>query len=390
MMPHLDIEWILPDGRVGGRAPDGTFKVAGALPGATIEATHWSKRGSAIEIDTWRETAPSPHRVPHPCPVLERCGGCDLGALDAEVRRQHLLTMVRRALQLAADPAFVASPRRVRHRARVRLAVDGASLGFRAHRSHALVDLDDCHAAREEVAARIAEVRARLPIEGLEAVEVRSDGSRAVLALEGRVKTADLEGLDDVALNGRAVHGDPTLVLDVLGIPLRCSPKSFYQVNPEVNAALVRHVRDAVVEARPERVVDLYAGIGNLTLPIAATGAPTVAVELEGQATADLRHNAASNGLAIEVHTGKVEKHDLTRTPFDVAVLDPPRAGAGPVMERVLRQRPRRIVLVSCHVPSAARDVRPALKAGYRLVDATCFEMFVDTHHLETVTVLDR
>ncbi|MEZ4319870.1 MAG: hypothetical protein R3F61_20335 [Myxococcota bacterium] len=390
MMPHLDIEWILPDGQVGGRTRDGTFKARGALPGARIAPTATQARGRTVEITAWDPVSASPHTVSHPCPVLEQCGGCDLGALDRDVRRTQLVSMVQRALRLPEPPPLVPSPLQIRHRARVRLAVDGAKLGYRGARSHDLVDVEDCWAARPEVAARIAEVRSRLPLPGLEAVEVRSDGTRAVLALEGRVDPAALEGLEDVAVNGKAVTGDPTLTLEVCGTHLRCSPRSFYQVNLEINETLVQHVRDSVLAARPERVLDLYAGIGNLTVPIAVSGVPTVAVELEGQATSDLKHNATANGVSIEVHTGRVEKFDPSRVAFDVVVLDPPRAGAGRVMEALLLQRPRRIVLVSCHVPSAGRDLQPALRAGYRIADARCFELFVDTHHVETVVVLER
>ncbi len=168
------------------------------------------------------------------------------------------------------------------------------------------------------------------------------------------------------------------------------SPRSFFQVNLEVNELLVQAVVAAVVEASPERVLDLYSGIGNLTLPIASRGIPVAAVKLEGQATSDLKFNAKAHGLSIEVHTKRVERFDPTFSPFDVVVLDPPRAGCKGVIERLLDQRPRRIVLVSCHVPSAARDIRPALAAGYSLASVQCFEMFPETHHIETLLVLDR
>ena len=134
-------------------------------------------------------------------------------------------------------------------------------------------------------------------------------------------------------------------------------------------------------------VADLYAGIGNLTLPLAEGGRPVLAVEMEGQATHDLRARAPAH---VHVQTGRVERFDLSRHPFDLAVLDPPRAGAGEVMQRVLHNRPRRIVLVSCHLPSARRDVAVARKGGYRVGSVRCFDLFPDTHHVETVIALER
>lgn len=387
MMPQLDVEWILPDGRVGGRTPDGTFKVHGPLVGERIQPTAGKPRGRTLEISAYDSLSPSPHRVEHACPVQAACGGCDLGALDPTVRAQQLAAMVQRALQLDAPPALVPSPRASRHRARIRLSIDGQTLGYRGARSHALVPVGDCLAARDEVAARIAEVRDALPLPGATAVEIRSDGVRAVLAFDGKIPRGALDRLDDVAVEGRAVRGDPTLVLPG-AVPMRASPRSFYQVNLEANALLVAHVVALVEAVAPERVLDLYAGIGNLSLPLAARGTPVAAVELEGQAVADLRHNA--QGLPVEVIGVDAGRFDPSRTPFDVVVLDPPRAGAPGVVDRLLLQRPRRIVLVSCHVPSAARDIAPLLRAGYRLGPVTAFDLFPDTHHVETVLALDR
>jgi 23S rRNA (uracil1939-C5)-methyltransferase len=398
MMPQLTVEWILPDGRTGGPAPKKadfrSFRVRGPLPGARIASVDGRRRGRTLDLSEYDLVAPSPHRIPHPCPVQGTCGGCDLGALATDVRLEHLARMVQRALRLDDPPPVTRSDRRLRHRSRVRLAVDGARIGYHEARSHDVVDIEDCLAADEALMPLLRTLRGLLPIEGLRAAELATDGTRAVAWLEGRVDSASVSELGHVAIDGRGVAGDPTLTLGVQGpagpLSLRVSPRSFTQVNAGINQLLVDWVVDRVRAASPERIVDLYAGIGNLTLPLAQLGVPVAAVELEGQATADLRFNAEQNGVHVAVHTGRVERFDLAQVPFDVAVLDPPRAGAGNAMERVLLHRPRRIVLISCHVPSAARDVRPALEAGYRLTEVRVFEMFVDTHHVETAIVLDR
>ncbi|MCA9495269.1 MAG: class I SAM-dependent RNA methyltransferase, partial [Myxococcales bacterium] len=134
------------------------------------------------------------------------------------------------------------------------------------------------------------------------------------------------------------------------------------------------------------RVLDLYAGIGNLSLPLAARGLPVIAVEAPGPGSEDLRRNAA--GLPAEVHARPVERFDASRSPFDALVLDPPRAGAPGVLPKVTLLRPRVIVLVSCFAASAARDL--AELKGYRAVSVRCFDLFPDTHHVETVVVLER
>jgi tRNA/tmRNA/rRNA uracil-C5-methylase (TrmA/RlmC/RlmD family) len=116
---------------------------------------------------------------------------------------------------------------------------------------------------------------------------------------------------------------------------------------------------------------------------------PVEAVELEGQATGDLQ--ATAEDLPhVAVTTMPAERFDPQRTPFDVVVLDPPRAGAGEVMDRVLRSRPRRVVHVACDPVAGARDVARAQRQGYTPSAMQLFDLFPRTRHVETVTVLDR
>lgn len=327
---------------------------------------------------------PSPDRRVPPCPWDTRCGGCDLSALAPEARSRVLSHTLQWAVRAASPPEWVPSPRPHGHRARIKLAIEDGRLGYRAARTHALVPIDDCLVARDEIRHAIARLRT-YPLDGFERVELRSDGARVVFAFEGRGRVPDL---GDVAVNGKRVTGDPRLELRVGAVQLRASPRSFYQVNLEVNERLVTWVRDTVVGLRAERVLDLYAGIGNLSLPIAAAGIPVVAVELEGQAVGDLRARAV--GLPVEVIGRDVGTFETTRTPFDVVVLDPPRAGAPGVLARVARQRPRAIVYVSCHLPTALRDLKEIRGAGYDLRRVCGFDMFPDTHHFETVLLLER
>jgi 23S rRNA (uracil1939-C5)-methyltransferase len=224
---------------------------------------------------------------------------------------------------------------------------------------------------------------------------LRSDGKRAIYAFssEGRISEAlraNLAALGDVAIDGQPIAGDPTLRLHVAGHALRCSPLAFYQVNLEINEELGAFVRQAITDLRSERLLELYAGIGNLSVPLAANGLPVVAVEREGASTADLRATLAERSLPIRVVTSAAEAFDPSTEAFDVALLDPPRAGAPGVIPKILRNRPRGIVYVACHVPSAARDLKPAFDAGYRLADVRCFDMFPGSHHFETVAVVVR
>jgi 23S rRNA (uracil1939-C5)-methyltransferase len=392
-MPTVEIAWLWPDGDGGAPWDGGTVRIPGTVPGDVVEFAPGERRGRTLHATVATLATPSARRQVPPCPWDARCGGCDLSALAPDARRDAFARTVMRVLRLDAVPEVVPSPR-ADYRARIQLAIEGGAVGYHASRSHELVAIEACAIARPEIRAAHERLRALPPgaLAGLGRVELRSDGERVVFAFTaaGRPDPAALASLGDVAIDGRAVHGDPVLWLPTDGLALRASPRSFFQVNPEVNAALVAHVRDAVLGFRAERVLDLYAGIGNFALPIAARRVPVTAVELEGQAIGDLQASAARAGLTVQAIASDVGRFDLSRHAFDVAVLDPPRAGAPGVLARVARNRPRGIVLVACAIASAARDLGEAVGAGYRITGVRCFDMFPDTHHGETVITLSR
>ena len=383
----LALRWLHPDGRVGGR-------VNGGPDDGEVRWVDGHVLGDELDPTTLAPFSTGPARVAT-CPASRslggRCGGCDLDRWLPDVRHHALAAMVARAYRLDDPPPVVPSPRDHGTRARIQLTIDEGRIGFRAPGTHDLVPVDDCELGRPELRAAIRALAPhRLP-DTVDRVELRSDGERVVFAFrrrKGARGPVELPELGDVALDGRAVAGDPTLWLPHVGRSLRASPLSFYQVHLELNRALVEAVTGHVQAVEPERVLDLYAGIGNFSVPLAEAGIPVEAVELEGQATADLAHTAS--GLPVVVTTTPAERFDPQSTPFDVAVLDPPRAGAGEVMDRVLRSRPRRVVHVACDPVAGARDVARARKQGYAVASVQLFDLFPRTHHVETVTVLDR
>lgn len=400
-MPELDLTWLLPDGAVGGMGPDGPVKLRGALPGDRVIYELETQRGRTIIGRLEAVVDEGPDRRASPCEWSDRCGGCDLDQLGIDAQRAAKAAMVQRALRLPEPPPILHRGPRRAYRARIKLALVDGRVGYRQARSHDLVPVEACGIARPEVETALGRLRpwaAEHGTEGLDSVEIRSDGTRAVFHFvsDGSVPRSQREALPalgDVALDGRAVAGDPTLWLTLAGTRLRASPRAFFQVNLDVNADLVSLVAGAVAEVQPERVLDLYAGIGNLTLPIAqASGAPVLAVEREGQAMDDLAANAAAAGLddRIRALPMPVERFDPSREPFDVVVLDPPRVGAPGIVDELLRNRPRRIVYVACHPPAAGRDLKAAREAGYGIARVSALDMFPDTHHVETVVVLDR
>jgi len=166
----------------------------------------------------------------------------------------------------------------------------------------------------------------------------------------------------------------------------------FAQVNLEQNRRLVAEVLSAAGPVDGLRILDLYCGMGNFSLPLAQGGAQVVGVEDFPPAIERARGNAQANGLGAAFWCRPVAQalaNELAGEHFDLVVLDPPREGAKDAMTALLHQRPRRILYVSCDPATLVRDLKPLIHKGYRVTGARGIDLFPQTFHLESLTCLE-
>lgn len=403
-----------------GQQDDGlTWFVPGALPGELVEVepeqrkTRWA-RGRLQQV-----LEPAPDRVAAPCPVADRCGGCDWQHVATPRQGEHKRAIVADQLR-----ALVPDPARVRlqategpalgYRRRARLhyakADDGTlRLGFFAARSRELVDTHACPVLRPELEhafERVRELAPLMPAQG--EVLGLSDGQRAVLALPGVRPTEEALEAAHALLDERLVGlvlrggrqsvavGDHELRLDGgPGLPaMRAHPFVFTQANAAVNRALVQHV---VRAARPEglRVLELYAGAGNFTRALARTATRVWTLDDDREAKELLRTMADAEDLPINAKHGSapnlLASLDERGYRYDVVVIDPPRAGLGQASAaKLAKVVEKRLVYVSCDPATLARDLRVLIDGGLRLVDVTVFDMMPMTAEVEVVATLER
>lgn len=315
--------------------------------------------------------------MPHPLVDAGILPLADLPYSEQLARREEIVREAFRRGRVDAEiRPIVPSPRTEGARARVKLRVGaGGALGFHRPGSHTFVEVPLDALARPEIVAAAAALRGTLR-PGQE-VELRSDGARVVIVLD---EPADVPG--NVWAKHRALRGETTLTVN----GLRVSPRSFYQVNLEVNDRIVADVDELLTALAPARLLDLYAGIGNLSARAVRRGVPATLVEQERSSAGD----AAKNLPAAEVLTQDAGKWVAGHRFFDVALLDPPRAGAPGLLQKLVVTRPRALVYLSCDPATLARDLRPALGAGYRLERVQPYDMFPGSDHVETLAVLVR
>ncbi|HWA71456.1 MAG TPA: class I SAM-dependent RNA methyltransferase [Polyangiaceae bacterium] len=414
------IEKLVPGGAGMARRADGSVGFApGALPGDRIAVERLTQKKSYAEAREFRVLEPSAERVAPGCPNFERCGGCDWLHLAYDAQLRHKASLLAEALHRTGgfrehpEIRVVPSPRQSGYRSRIRLHIDDQGrFGFFAAASHRLVELEHCPAALPELNhaftefARIAREFPKL-LAAFEQAELRAsplapnfalrlvprgDLQRASVAAE-QLLTAlrSVFSLSIAGISGDFAQRFPLSTTLSLEVPA----DAFVQVNWEVNLLLVQALGDGARTRGVRRFLDLYAGAGNFTLALAAAGLSGVSVEGHPSAARAARRSLEAYGFSkVEVHAADVRTAlgalDPRAEPFDLAVLDPPRAGAAEILASLVALSPRTIAYCSCDPVTLSRDLQRLTKRGYVLEALSAFDMFPGTHHLEALAWLSR
>ncbi len=357
-----------------------------ALPGERVRAVVTEDRGgSYCRADAVQVLEPAAGRVPAPCPVAGPggCGGCDFQHADHDTQRELTSAVIAEQLHRIAGcevtvPVEALPGGPLRWRTRTRLTADGSGrLGFRAHRSHAVVPVEDCPIT---VAGALDGVAARRWQPGTE-IEVVADGT-------GETHVAQLRP----GRSPRQLQGSGRAVFHAAGRRWDVAAHGFWQVHPAAAGALAGIVGEWAAAPPGGVGWDLYGGVGLfgsvLAGQVGTTGSVLV-VESSPRAVAD-GAAALADLPHLQFVTARVQRA-LPRLPArpDVVVLDPPRRGAGKqVAAAVAARRPARVVHVGCDPAALARDVAAFAGCGYRLEAIRALDSFPMTHHVECVALL--
>jgi 23S rRNA (uracil1939-C5)-methyltransferase len=433
-LPEGEFEAVIDsaghDGRGVARIDGKTTFVHGALPGESVKFRYLNRRRSHDEGQVVSVIQASEDRVQARCAHYGLCGGCSLQHVEpsAQIRAKQAVLMdsFRELGKVAPEtllpPIINDSPWGYRRKARLGVkdvARKGRVLvGFRERGSSLVADLEKCHVLHPRVGELLPELSAL--IESLSIsnrvpqIEMAMDDERCVLIL----RILDPLSIDDEGLlnDFQSVHpvvfylqtGGPDTVrplsvevdlsysLPAYDLTLGFLPSDFTQVNTDINRKMIERAIHLLDLRSSDRVLDLFCGIGNFTLPIARNCDITVGVEGDAGLVARARANAERNGvLNAEFFDadlyGELEAESWMRRNFDKALLDPPRSGALQVLPLLPRFGIKRIVYVSCFPGTLARDAGELVsKHGYRLVSAGVMDMFPHTTHVESIALFEK
>jgi 23S rRNA (uracil1939-C5)-methyltransferase len=406
-------------GRIDGKV----VFVPGTVPGDTVEvALDQEKKGYATGHVVSLVTA-SPDRREPPCPYVQRCGGCPWQHLTYEAQLRAKEACVRDQLQRIGGFAeipllpIIPAPHEWHYRHRIRLHVTPrARVGFSPARSHEVVEIDACLIAWAGVEEHLRAVREwvaslRTSVHEVElaigAPDLEGTASQVIFCGEmvGPLQRGDREVCERFLASHPFVKGlllqnkeqlwqwgAPSLSLPVGQDIVSVRAGGFSQVNLAANQLLVEALLQLSEVQPDQRVIELYCGAGNFSVPLARRAREVVGIEHDSRAIADAQRNAEHAGVAnvqfvrAPVRAG-VQELLRRQAQGEVIVLDPPRTGAAEVMDDLPRLGARMIVYVSCDPTTLARDLRRLHQHGYHLYSVQPLDMFPQSHHVETIAV---
>ncbi len=415
--------------------------VDGALPGEQVVASYIGRRAAFDELRTDAVTLTAPNRVEPRCAFAAVCGGCSLQHMESSAqiafKQNFLLEQFEHSAKLSRSaftilPALQADAYHYRRKARLAVRMvqkkGGALVGFREKYSSFITDMDSCQVLLVSVGSLIPALReligsldACYDIPQIEVAVGEVDATDATafrVALVFRhlqpLSSADERALLDFAelhaldlylqpSNAESVHriypavGSERLHyhLPDCGLTLAFHPLDFTQVNASINRLIINQALAHLALTETDRVLDLFCGLGNFTLPIATRCAHVVGIEGSEQMVQRGMENAELNGITNAEFYAANLCESLTDKPwaqqaFTKILLDPPRSGAIEIIQQVAAFRAGTIVYISCNPATLARDTAELLTHGYRLKSAGVMDMFPHTTHVESMAVFER
>ncbi|MBZ4209034.1 MULTISPECIES: 23S rRNA (uracil(1939)-C(5))-methyltransferase RlmD [Klebsiella] len=391
--------------------------VPGLLPQEQAEVVLVEDKKQYARAQVKRRLNDSPQRIAPRCAHFGVCGGCQQQHASIELQQQSKRAALSRLMKRDVDDIIAAEPWGYRRRARLSLnyqpKTQQLQMGFRKANSSEIIDVVQCPVLVPQLEALLPAVRECLTslqsqrhLGHVELVQA-DNGPLMVLRHTAALTAADKEKLERFSqTHGLSLYLAPqSEILEHIrgdepwytsdGLRLVFSPRDFIQVNDGVNQKMVSTAL-AWLDIQPQdRVLDLFCGMGNFTLPLAKAAASVVGVEGVPALVAKGRENAALNGLQNVTFFHENLEEDVTRQAwakhgFDKILLDPARAGAPGVMAHIIKLAPRRVVYVSCNPATLARDSEALLQAGYRIQRLAMLDMFPHTGHLESIVLFER
>lgn len=392
--------------------------IKNAIPGETVEAVLEEEKRDYYIASAVKILDASPDRIEPPCKFFGLCGGCQLQYItyDRQVRlKEEVLTdCIKRFAKTGVNISeSLLYDKHWNYRYRGQFKVSQSKTGFYREKTRDVVDIDNCPLMTPEINEYFLKAKRLITDFGIKEIHISYEscavafirasaylyshlnkgkaGGGGAASLDKLAKMLMDSGFCGVVIDsGTKIfkYGSPYVTLDLEGMRYTISPMSFFQSHWKLNQRVVRFIKERLQPLNGKRVLDLYSGAGNFSLPVAKDADEVIAVEENPYAIEDGKRNLRINGIKNYrfVHSS-IEALQI-KDKVDVLIVDPPRLGLTNVAtEKILAMMPERIAYVSCNPATLARDLRKLL-VKYSIESIRLIDFFPQTYHIESLAFL--
>ena len=376
---------------------DGIIFIKGAIPDEVVDVSISEKKRDYSIATVLNVLEPSPYRITPPCPVFGICGGCQLQFISYErqvsMKEEILLDSIKRigGMETALSPSLTDRDYHYRHRGQFKISAKG-EIGFYKEGTRDVVPIDGCPLMINGINLLLKQLRG-IKLSGLKEIHI-SYGDSANAFIKSKLPVDEIEsllmgiGFSGIAFENNESIGKDYIKLDLNDLQYTVTPWSFFQAHWGLNRKVVELMVNELQQLEGAKVLDLYAGAGNFSLPLAVYASHVVAVEENFHAVEDGQRNAGLNNIKnCRFIKSSAEKYKINEK-FDIVLLDPPRPGlTSDVMKKVTALSPKKIVYLSCNPATLARDLKK-LNEKYNLDSLRMIDFFPNTYHVEALAFL--
>lgn len=342
---------------------------------------------------------PSDARIPFKCPYFLNCGGCQLQTMSYEDTTKYKLNKVTSLFtknKIDVSFALIDNPKPFNYRNKINLKVVDGKLGFFEINTHKTVEIDACLIANEVINETIILVKDFNILNGNVTIRCNQDNEVLIIIESNDLLNIDIDlinskiNLVGIVINRETYYGKNYLYETINDLKFKISYDSFFQVNPYVASKLFQIITDNV-DAN-DKIMDLYCGVGTLSLSAAREAIEVVGIEVVENAIANALENARINNLdnvsfILNDVSAEVDKMDIN---FSKVIVDPPRSGLSrKVIDFLIKIMPEEIIYVSCDPQTLVRDYK-LLQEYYKIKKGYVLDMFSYTHHVESILILKK
>ena len=425
----LPIEKIVSGGLGLGRTPAGkVVLVSGVLEGELVDVQVFQEKKSYARAFVTAINEPSPLRITPRCEIASLCGGCSFQHIpyaEQSKIKQAIFVEEWQGLLKGTVPrpaiTFVEAPSPFNYRQRIRLHLHDDDHCFYRHHSNKSIVVEQCPLAKESINYTLGDLESSLAYQDMrphlrEIVlhdNPHNNGCHLELFFKRKLRPADQKRLQRLLklprVNGLRAYGVSGELLLAIGdesvlsftldnddgrFSFSVVPGDFYQVNLAQNQAMLSFIMARIDHTESKNVLDLFCGLGNFSIPLSCMGHQVVGMELKRSSIRSATKNSVANHTQCRfqrISAGKGVRGEIAQgEQYDIVILDPPRAGFKEGAKILADLSPQKIFYIACDQQTQRRDVEVIMSCGYLVTEICLVDMFPQTHHLESIVVLER